>query len=771
MSKKIALNVKVVGIVQGVGFRPFVYRLASKLNLGGYVKNLGGSEVEIQVEGSEELVNQFLSKLLSEKPPPALIENIEVREVKPEGYSSFTILESGKARSRVSMIPPDIGVCESCLGEVLSETRWRNYPFNSCAWCGPRFSMMYSPPYDRERTAMSEFPMCELCLSEYRDPANLRRFHAQGISCPICGPRVFLTDRGGIKIEVDDPIAEAARLIDEGYIVAVKGIGGFHLAALASSDDVVLELRRRKGREEKPFALMALDLSIAEEIAEVNQVHRELLTSPEKPIVLIPMREGAAVSKFVAPGLNTIGIELAYTPLHYLLLSKTRDKYLIMTSGNYSGEPMCTSNEEALRKLSKIADYFLMHNRKIVNRVDDSVIRLTCNKPVFIRRSRGYAPSWFKLPIELKRPIIAFGAMLQSTAAIALEQYAIPTQFIGDVEDYETLSFLEGALNFLIKGYGVNIKNSILACDLHPSYLSTRLAEEWSKTHEVPLIKVQHHHAHIASAMASFNLPLDEEVIGIAMDGVGYGVDGCVWGGEVLRASYSSFERVGMLEYHVMPGGDAATNYPFRMLMSILSKSLSEQELIELATRYQHALPRGVQEAYVVLKQIRQGTPKTSSTGRVLDAISALLNVCFYRSYEGEPAMKLEAFSKLDDRVSLKMSIKQVDEIYVVDTASLVKDAYELLMEGYDPKAIGGAFQYAIGKALGEIAVKVAKRNNRYVVVSGGAAVNDFIVKGIYDALQNSTREVLLPSKIPVNDGGISLGQVMVALANSELNK
>ncbi len=765
MTRK-ALRIRIAGLVQGVGFRPFIHRIALKTNVRGYCLNLGGSEVEVFIEGDQRQLEEFKKLLYKEKPPPAIIEKVEVSVEEPRGYKGFKILKSSTKKTMLSQIPPDFAMCKYCLNEILdpSDRRYR-YPFNSCAWCGPRFSMLEKPPYDRENTSMRDFPLCEQCLKEYNDPQNIRRHHAQGISCPICGPKVWLTDRNGNKIEVKDPIREAAKLVDEGHIVAVKGIGGFHIAALASSDEVVLELRKRKHRPEKPFAIMVLDLRVAEKIALLDGVTRELLDSIWAPIVLVPKREDSPVSNYVAPGLSHIGIMKAYSPLHYLLLMETRDKFLIMTSGNPPGEPMCTTNQCALTKLHGFVDYYLLHNRRIVNRVDDSVVRLTTGKPVFLRRSRGYAPLWIKTSIRSPKPIVAFGAMLQNTGAIGLEEYIIPTQYIGDCENLETMGFLEKAIHYLLKAYNIRVEESVIVSDKHPEYPTTKLAEKYSKEYNTSLLKAQHHHAHIASAMAELDLPLESEVVGIAIDGVGYGDDGAIWGGEVMIASYTSYKRIGHLEYHVLPGGDRSTIYPTRYLMSILASSLSEDEVIRIMRKHKllRQLPGGLTEAKIVLKQLKYGKPLTSSTGRYLDAVASLLGVAWKRTYEGEPAIKLEAFAR-ETSIVVDYPIEYVDGVSLINIREPVLQILDLVEKGYDRREIAYAVQYWLGYTYGKIALKAITKKRNIIAVSGGAAVNEYIIQGIRDAVNGRAR-LYVNQKVPPGDGGISLGQVAIVKA------
>jgi len=749
-----AALVFVTGVVQGVGFRPFVYRTAAKLGLGGYVRNLGGSEVEIWVEGADGSIEKFLEALEREKPPPARLEQVVVKRVEPRGYASFTILESGAGVSAKSQIPPDIGVCDDCLREVLnSSSRWYKYPFNSCAWCGPRFSMMYAVPYDRENTAMKDFPFCSVCEREYSDPSNERRFHAQGISCPRCGPKLKLLDPSGEPIDCGDPVAEAAKLIEEGAIVAVKGVGGFHLAALASDDEVVEELRRRKRRPQKPFAIMALDVKAVLKIAEPNELHLALLNSPQKPIVLVPKRVPSPVSPFVAPGLSELGVMLPYTPMHYLLVSGTKDKFLIMTSGNRKGLPIC-KGLEALRELKGIADFFLVHNREIVNRVDDSVVRLTDGEPQLLRRSRGYAPAWFELPFDLGAEAVALGAHLDNAGAVAFENKVVPTQYVGDMDNLENAEFLLSALDFLVRSY--RVKPQVIASDKHPNYATTELAAKLSGELGVPHVRVQHHHAHVASAMASRNLPKDSEVVGIALDGVGYGDDGMVWGGEVLLASYTGYRRVGHLEYLPLPGGDRSTLYPARIAAATLAAKLGPEEALKVcfSLGLERSLPGGVRELVLAARAFAK-PPFSSSVGRFLDAVSTLLGVCNARTYEGEPAVKLEAAARGGQLVGeLKLEV----EDGVVLTSELFLQLLELIGR-HSVRDLSYTVQVRLGEALGLVVRDKLGDLKLPAVLSGGAAVNDFIVKGLRRILRN----VLLPQGIPAGDGGLAVGQVVSA--------
>lgn len=754
-----AARIRVTGIVQGVGFRPFVYRLAKSSGLKGYVQNLGGSEVEIWVEGEKGNIVSFIDGLKNKKPRAAELDKVEVEWVKPRGFAEFKIKKSGNVKTRLSMIPPDFGMCDDCLREVLDPTsRWYRYPFHSCAWCGPRFTIIESAPYDRENTSMKSFPLCEDCRREYSDPSFVRRFHIQGISCPQCGPQLYLTDNKGAPIRCRDPISEAAKLVDEGYIVAVKGIGGFHLAALATDDGVVRELRRRKRRSRKPFAIMALNLDVARRLVYVTEEAEELLTSPARPIVVLP-RKSHEVSPEVAPGLDTLGVMLAYTPLHYLLLNETHDKFLIMTSGNISGHPISKDLNDALKKLGNIADFFLTHNRRIVNRADDSVIRFTDGTPTFLRRSRGYAPRWIEVWRRLKTPAIAVGAMLNNTGAVGVERYIIPTQYIGDVENVETLDYLREAIGFLVKNYGIDVCESRIIADKHPGYLSLMLARELATNCGSEVYRVQHHVAHIASVMAEKSL---KEAYGIAIDGVGYGDDGNIWGGEVLYVSEDgSYERLGHLEYVPMPGGDRATRYPARIVAGILYEIYGMEEALRIGQKHglSHKLPGGDVELKIALHQAGS-SPKTSSIGRALDAFSALLGVCWERSYEGEPAIRLEAAGL--GGAHLGLAIEWEDGI--VQTKEFFLSLVERGLDGLSLRDTAYTVQYELARGLGMIAKEEGARK---VLVSGGAAVNTIIIKSIRDIF--GREKVLLPQILPAGDGGISTGQVYYAMLSGEV--
>ena len=774
---RVALHVTVEGIVQGVGFRPFIHRLALSTGVTGYVRNVGGSEVEIYLEGGVDSVSRFLKGLIEERPPPAIIESIEITPVKPKGLRDFRILRSGSAVVKRSMIPPDLAICPHCLAEVLNpnDRRFR-YAFNSCAWCGPRFSMMYRTPYDRENTSMRDFPLCEECLKEYGDVNSIRRYHAQGISCPKCGPRLWLEDREGNLISAKDPISEAAKFVDEGNIVAVKGLGGYHIAALASDDDVVLELRRRKGRPTKPFAVMGLNLSVLSKLVKLSKEAEEILTSLQSPILLLPKAENTPVSKYVSPGLDVEGVFLPYTALHYLLLQETKDKFLIMTSGNPHGKPMCTNEECARKVLSGFVDYFLHHDRVIVNRVDDSVLRFTDGTPVMLRRSRGYAPTWVKIRRKLPKDVIAFGADLQGAGAVGFEDKVILTQYVGDLSDLDTAQDLVKFIDYLIRNYRIITRDATVVVDKHPSYTSRSLglarAREWGTRH---VIEVQHHYAHALATMAEHGL-LGKGVVAVIADGVGYGDDGAVWGGEIFVIHEDlSYERVAHLEYLPLVGGDVTVEFPARYLFTALAHKYGVDEALKVlrASGAINGLRLGEVEVRMLASSIKSGNVVwSSSAGRFLDAASSLLGVCLRRTYEGEPAIRLESFARgaaSDPRILNSFTEREAGEVRVISVVDALMKTYELvhMRKEVTPRDAARSVQEGLGLALGRVVAETLKEfGSDTIVLGGGAMVNDFIVRGLKKAVKSAspTTKVLLPTKAPAGDGGIALGQAVATI-------
>ncbi|MDI9619839.1 MAG: carbamoyltransferase HypF [Candidatus Nezhaarchaeota archaeon] len=772
MSAPARAIIRVTGLVQGVGFRPFVYRLATALNLRGYVANLGDASVEVVVEGTREHIEEFLRRLHLDKPAPARIESISTKWAEHLGdFSEFRILPSdARVEHSGSTVPPDLAICDECVKDIMShDPRWAEYPFTCCATCGPRFTMILDMPYDRERTSMAEFPLCLCCSRDYHDPGN-RRYHAEGLCCSLCGPRLELLDGAGSKIPCEKPINEAARLIREGYIIAVKGIGGFHVACLATDDEVVAKLRKRRRRPQQPFAVMVPNLEAASMIAYITSEEEKLLTSKERPIVVLKVKEKSPLSKLVSPGLNTVGVMLPYTGIHLLLLKKVGEPALIMTSGNLPGEPMATDNSEALTRLWGVADYFLRHNREIVNRCDDSVVRMVNGVPTFLRRSRGYAPS----PVSFTGVgdgdwcVVAFGGDLNVTLSILKGNKCYLSQHIGDIDNLDSLRFLEqsyGTLKRLLKVREVNA----FACDLNPSFPSFRLAKDLSEASGKPLIRVQHHHAHAASLAAEHGLRIDDDTIFITIDGVGLGDDGSAWGGEILLASGMKYERVGHIRPYPLPGGDICAYYPARSLAGLLSLVLSQDELESLLVeRYANAFKHGLQEVPVILKQLSSGLNvlKSSSTGRFLDAVSALLGLCTYRSYEGEPAMKLEAHAQASNNVvNIDVSISYMGRRAIIDASQILLQLLELA-KTCNSATVARTALFAIAKGFAEVAcTKAMEEGVKVMGISGGAAVNEVMVKTIEEEASKHGIKVLRHRELPPGDGGLSAGQAFVGLA------
>jgi len=748
-------EIKVSGIVQGVGFRPFIYRTAVKNRLVGYVRNRGDAVVEIVVEGDKDNVAQFLKDLEKKKPLLAQIYNITTDyKADQGGFEEFTIIKSsGETELSGSVIPPDVSICDECLRELRDPENSRfNYFFITCTDCGPRYTITRGLPYDRPNTTMQEFQMCDYCAREYGDPSN-RRFHAQTVACPKCGPKAYLTSNRGEPIECKDPIRETGRLLEEGYIVAIKGNGGFHVAAATTKADPLARLRKVKHRKQKPFAIMAPDLETVRSFAGVNPWEAELLTSYRKPIVLLKKGSDYYLSELVSPELHTVGVMLPYTGLHAMLFDDVMEPAFVMTSANPPSEPIVTRNDEAIKKLGSTVDYFLLHNRTIAQRCDDSVVRFHKEDPCLIRRSRGYAPEPIQTKFVSDRCVLAVGGELNVTSCILTENRAFISQHIGDVENLETLRFMKNSIEHLTKL--TNSKVEVVACDLHPKFTTTKLAQELGKKFECPVVQVQHHHAHAAALMAEWNV---DEIVGVACDGFGYGSDGTAWGGEILYCSREGFRRGGHLESQPMVGGDLATYYPLRMAAGILHRTMDVTEwLLSLSDKF----PHGKREAEVILKQLEKGsTPETTSCGRVLDAVSALLGICYERTYEGEPAMKLES-AALEGKDLLNLAPRFKGK--VLETTFLV---YEIFTKKdmFSVADLACSAQSYLARGLAELAVNEAERLQvKHVGFSGGVAYNEHITSTIRKAVEKEGFKFLVHHKIPAGDGGTSFGQAIVA--------
>ncbi len=767
MSGKVEAKINITGRVQGVGFRPFIYRMAVRNGLLGYVINLGDAGVEIVVEGYESDINKFLRDVEGNAPEVSDIEDIFHEHRPYRGRFDKFIIDKSKITGKVAsgIYPPDIGICPECLKDMNDpNARWYEYPFTACAWCGPRFTSVKSLPYDRERTHMHDFPMCKDCDVDYYDPLD-RRFDAQGITCSQCGPTMSLYDASGALIDVDDVFTETAKLLKQGSIVAIKGIGGIHLSSLATRDDVLEEFRRRKDRKNQPYALMSPNLNTIKSYAHITDVEESHLTNWRKPIVLLRKRH-RIISDLVAPGLDTVGVMLPYTGIQTLLFKRINEPALVMTSGNRRGLPMAITNEAAFDELGGLADYFLLHNRDIINRSDDSVLRVIKEKPAFTRRSRGYVPDPIDVPI--KNGIgFAVGAELRNAAAIGTNGKVFMTQYLGDITSLEGVDSEKKALKTMRDLLNITRNPDVMACDLHPAYMTSQLAEVMSQEMDIPLVRSQHHHAHITSVMAE-NCIEDEEVLGVALDGAGYGQDGQIWGGEVLKSTYIDYERVGHLENIPMPGGDLCSYHPYRMLLAFMSREFSDEEICDITKNHiNQALPHGKQERDVILQQSRrEGVLQTSSSGRLLDSIAALTGIAYNRTYEGEPAMRLETLSNQGnpDNIPYNPIINKNNNKYILNTSKMIKYLINNLNR-FKNADIAAFSQKYIVKGLTEI-VKLQSDSTGIskVALSGGVFVNEYITKTMIDELERQKLTVYRNTIVPPGDGGSALGQVVTAL-------
>jgi hydrogenase maturation protein HypF len=730
-------EVRVEGIVQGVGFRPFVHGLATRLGLAGLVGN-DVRGVFIEVEGDPGAVERFLGGL-REPPPLALIERISTRPLPPDGHRGFAIVGSDAGGRRAALVSFDSATCADCLRELGDPAdRRHGYPFVNCTGCGPRFTIVTDVPYDRPNTTMAGFAMCAACAAEYHDPAD-RRFHAQPVCCPACGPRVALLDAGGRALP-GEPIEAARALLRRGGVLALKGLGGYHLAAMAADESAVAALRSRKHREDKPFAVMVPDISAARRLGALDAAEAALLTGARRPIVLLRRRADAPLAEAVAPGNRSIGVILPYTPLHHLLVTEP----LVLTSGNVSDEPIAYRDEDAFARLGTIADAFLTHDRPIHVRTDDSVTRVFRGRELPVRRSRGHVPA----PLPLRPggpPVLACGAELKNTFCLAANGRAFVSHHIGDLENYETLrAYREGIEHF---GRLFDITPSVIAHDLHPEYLSTKYALE----RDLPLVGVQHHHAHIASCMADNEWY--DPVIGVAFDGTGYGTDGTLWGGEFLVADLAGFERVGHLLPVPLPGGAAAIREPWRMAAAYgVPADLDVAR--RNATRW---------DTVVALAERGIGSPRTSSAGRLFDAVAAVLGVRDRVNYEGQAAIELE--QRADPHESGAYPVR-VDNgpPFTVTGADLVEAVVADLRAGTGVPVIAARFHNAVAGLIGAGAARVRETTGlTAVALSGGVFQNVLLLERAVADLEAQGFTVLVHHRVPPNDGGISLGQAAVA--------
>jgi hydrogenase maturation protein HypF len=744
--------IRVEGIVQGVGFRPFVYALATGLGLSGFVGN-DVDGVFVEVEGPEADVTEFLRQLERNPPPLARIEHVTARPITPNGETSFAIAPSGPVGPRRTLVSADTATCQDCVRELTDPNDRRfGYPFINCTNCGPRFTIVRDVPYDRPFTTMAPFAMCPACAAEYRDPAD-RRFHAQPTCCPACGPRLALCDQAGDPLP-GDPLTRAAELLQAGQVLAVKGLGGYHLAADAADQAAVAALRARKHREDKPFAVLAADLAAARALGDVDPAAAALLTSPSRPIVLLPRRPGTAIAPATAPGNRYLGVMLPYTPLHHLLV-RALGRPMVLTSGNASDEPIAYHDDDALTRLGAIADAFLTHDRAIYVRTDDSVARTFRGRPMPIRRSRGYVPEPVRVDGGFPRPVLACGAELKNTFCLAKDGHAFVSHHIGDLENAETLrSFTEGIEHFRRL---FDIDPQVVAHDLHPEYLSTKYALEL----DLPLLGVQHHHAHIASCLADNGAdgPVIGPVIGVAFDGTGYGPDGTIWGGEFLLADLDGFERGGHLAPVPLPGGAAAIRQPWRMAAAYLGASAPAD--LDVVRRHADRWP-----AVTAMAVRGVNAPLTSSAGRLFDAAAAILDVRDAINYEGQAAIELEQLADPGETRAYPARVQADEGPFQACGADLLHAVLDDLTNRVPAPVIAARFHHGVA-ALIEAGCVLLRGSSGLdtVALSGGVFQNMLLLHATVTRLEARGFRVLTHSRVPCNDGGISLGQAVIAAA------
>jgi len=748
-------TIEVAGIVQGIGFRPFVYRLANECGLTGAIANTPAG-VSIEVQGEAEAVEKFLERLPKESPPLAKIASLAPRDSETKEENYFQIIANRLDQAASVLISPDVNVCEDCLREMRNPRDRRfHYPFINCSNCGPRFTIIKDIPYDRPRTSMAEFKMCGACQAEYENPAS-RRFHAQPNACWDCGPQVMLLGISGGRIDVAEPIREAARLIQQGSVVAVKGLGGFHLACDAQNEAAVAKLRERKRRVEKLFPMMVRSVEDAERWCVVDEASKRLLSSFQRPIVLLPRRPEAPLASRLAPGNRFLGVFLPYTPLHHLLFMSGKFEALVMTSGNLSEEPIAIDNAEAIRRLQRIADAFLVHDREIVRRCDDSVVRVAAGQPQKLRRSRGFVPVPVLLEKEMQ-PVLAVGGELKNTVCVVRGSEAFLSQHVGDLENLESYGFFEETVQHLQRILETEPK--VVAHDLHPDYFSTKWAQERSG---VELVGVQHHHAHIAACMAENHL--DGKVIGIALDGTGYGTDGAIWGGEALVADYTSFERAGHLEYLPMPGGAAAIHEPWRMTVSYLAKHYGKEAgKLELP----FLVKTDSRKLDVVLQMVERevNSPRTSSCGRLFDAVAALTGVRGVVNYEAQAAIELEMAARdSDTEMAYPMDLHAQAGTWQVGTKPLFDWLLKDIRQQASVADMSRKFHNGLALVFVDLTERIRDRASlNRVCLSGGCFLNVLLLETMIAELKERSFEVYFHTEVPAGDGGISLGQAVIA--------
>ena len=759
------VKITIHGVVQGVGFRPFVYRLAGELGIKGWIIN-SSQGVFIDAEGNDNsIVNNFLTRLKTEKPKNSFIQSFEYSYLDPAGFEKFEIKESKESGAKTALVLPDISTCDDCLMEIFDPGDRRYlYPFTNCTNCGPRFSIIKSLPYDRANTSMSEFEMCPECYAEYTDPSN-RRFHAEPIACPKCGPQVELRDRGGIKISSgNDAISTACDLIQKGMIIALKGIGGYQLIADAGNSNAVNLLRSRKHRNEKPFALMFPNPESVKKECELSKEEERLLTSVESPIVLLKKKTGinSILSEECAVNNPCLGVMLPYSPLHHILM-RMLNIPVIATSGNISEEPICIDEQSAFEKLGNIADFFLVHNRKIMRHADDSITRIIFGHEMLIRRARGYAP----LPVQiegLSAPVLAAGAHLKNTVALNKDKNVFISQHIGDLENVESISAFKNVINDLENFYEIN--PTVNVCDLHPDYISTKYSKELNKN----TLQVQHHWAHVLSCMAENNITGD--VLGVSWDGTGYGTDGTIWGGEFLMPNGKDFKRVAHLKTFRLPGGEKAIHEIWRVGYSLLYEVFGSN-----AVKY---IEHDEKELHIIEQMLKKGinSPVTSSMGRLFDGIASILNIRQYANFEAQGAMELEfetspqkppsilppngggTYLQETGENSYNFSLEENNGVIIINWHNMLREIVSDLNNGSSKNIISVKFHNTLVEMIISMAQKVKTEK---VILTGGCFQNKFLIEKAICKLKDNGFKVYRHQRVPTNDGGISLGQIKYA--------
>ncbi len=735
------------GIVQGVGFRPYIYSLARDIGLVGSVYNTSDG-VKVEIQGSRQQLDHFESRLRPEAPPLSIIISVELEEITISDESDFTIVTSHDNASVSTLISPDVALCDDCKNELFDNKNRRfRYPFINCTNCGPRYTIIENIPYDRPFTSMKHFPLCQDCLAEYGDPAD-RRFHAQPNACAECGPQIWLTDRKGVRIDSTDPVSKTINLLAAGKILAIKGLGGFHLAVDASNADAVAKLRIAKGRDEKPLALMVKNIDTALELVQLNQDETNTLLSIQAPIVLCTSLSNDKISPNIAPGNDRLGIMLPYTPLHHLLLSGELDT-LVMTSANFSEEPICIDNDEALVRLSGLADYFLLHNRDIYLRSDDSVVVEMAGEIRPLRRSRGYAPR----PIFMKEKgpsILAVGGELKNVVGFSRDEKVFLSQHIGDLENLEAFEFFQMTMEHIKRIF--EIEPELIVHDLHPGYLSTK----WAKEQSIPLLGAQHHHAHLASCMADNNL--EEPVIGIIMDGTGYGTDGTIWGGEFLIGDASGFERKAHLEPMPLPGGEAAIKSPWRIGISYLYQVFGNN-LPELPGLKDHDI-----QPIIQILDAKINSPLTSSCGRLFDAVAALSGGRQEIRYEAQAAIEfMQAAQNELGKDSSTFGPIDINGVQIIPMNSIMENLVSRISDGKTQTQLSQWFHSSLVDTFSHLTDTLREASGiDHIVLSGGVFQNRLLFESLLEKLETNGYKVFTHKQVPTNDGGIALGQVII---------